>query len=72
MNGTRVVLLRVRERVLEVKLLTGTRAGAVDYIPRITLQSGDGQQRRHQLGAHAVPRPACVRHDDQQEPGADF
>jgi ATP-dependent exoDNAse (exonuclease V) alpha subunit len=42
-NGTRGVLTRIRNRVLEVRLITGEHAGEKIFIPRIRLQPIQGQ-----------------------------
>ena len=42
-NGSRGVLTRCRNRVLEVELLTGSHAGERIFIPRVCNQPTDGQ-----------------------------
>ena len=42
-NGSRGILTRWRNRVLEVKLLTGDHAGETVFIPRISNQPSDEQ-----------------------------
>jgi hypothetical protein len=41
-NGTRMVLLDIRPRVLKCRILGGDHAGKVVFIPRITLEPSDG------------------------------
>jgi ATP-dependent DNA helicase PIF1 len=40
-NGSRGILTRYSNRVLEVKLLTGEHAGQTVFIPRITNEPSD-------------------------------
>ena len=42
-NGTRGILTRCRNRVLEVRLLTGQHAGELVFIPRVYNQPGEDQ-----------------------------
>jgi hypothetical protein len=42
-NGTRMILVRMSRRVLEVKLLGGEHDGQLALIPRITLAPAEGQ-----------------------------
>jgi ATP-dependent exoDNAse (exonuclease V) alpha subunit len=42
-NGSRGVITRMRNRVLEVRLITGDYAGQTVFIPRITLRPTDDQ-----------------------------
>jgi hypothetical protein len=42
-NGTRGILTRIRNRVLEIRLITGEHAGEKVFIPRIRLQPVEGQ-----------------------------
>jgi hypothetical protein len=42
-NGTRMILVRMSRRVLEVKLIGGEHDGQVALIPRITLSPTEGQ-----------------------------
>src|SRR6266478_1003982 len=42
-NGSRGVLTRCRNRVLEIRLLTGQHAGEIVFIPRIGNQPGDDE-----------------------------
>jgi len=42
-NGSRGVLTRCRNRVLEIRLLTGQHAGEIVFIPRIGNQPGDNE-----------------------------
>ena len=42
-NGTRGILTRCRNRVLEVRLLTGQHAGSLVFIPRVYNQPGEDQ-----------------------------
>jgi hypothetical protein len=42
-NGTRMVLVRMSRRVLEVKLIGGEHNGQLALIPRITLSPSEGQ-----------------------------
>ena len=42
-NGTRMVLVRMSRRILEVKLLGGEHDGQLALIPRITLAPAEGQ-----------------------------
>src|SRR6266446_6364904 len=42
-NGSRGVLTRSRNRVLEIRLLTGQHAGEIVFIPRIGNQPGDDE-----------------------------
>jgi PIF1-like helicase/Helitron helicase-like domain at N-terminus len=56
-NGTRGILTRMSNRVLEVRLLSGDHAGEHVFIPRITVSPSDAQLpfefRRHQY-------PVCL------------
>jgi ATP-dependent DNA helicase PIF1 len=38
-NGTRLIVTRMAERVIEAKILTGSHAGEIALIPRISLDS---------------------------------
>ncbi|QRV79981.1 ATP-dependent DNA helicase PIF1 [Ceratobasidium sp. AG-Ba] len=40
-NGTRAVVTHLGQRVIEVRLLTGSQAGSTVFIPRITLSSSE-------------------------------
>jgi hypothetical protein len=42
-NGTRMVLIRVRMRVLECRILGGVHAGKIAFIPRLTMETSDEQ-----------------------------
>ena len=42
-NGTRLRLVRMKNRVLEVRIITGPHAGETDFIPRITIAASDGE-----------------------------
>lgn len=42
-NGTRMVLIRMSRRVLEVRLIGGEHDGELAFIPRITLAPAEGQ-----------------------------
>jgi PIF1-like helicase/Helicase len=56
-NGTRGIVTRMSNRILEIKLLSGDHAGEHVFIPRITLNPSDTQLpfefRRHQF-------PVCL------------
>ena len=41
-NGTRLQLVRMQNRVLEVRIITGPCAGKIAFIPRITISPSDG------------------------------
>ena len=41
MNGSRMKVLQMMDRVIEVRLLTGANAGSVHFIPRIKLMPSD-------------------------------
>ena len=41
-NGTRLQLVRMQNRLLEVRIITGPCAGEIAFIPRITISPSDG------------------------------
>ena len=41
-NGTRLIVTKLRERVIEAMILSGTRAGQTAFIPQLTLLTSQG------------------------------
>ena len=55
-NETRLQLVRMQNRVLEVRIITGPCAGGIAFIPRITISPSDGdlpfELHRRQFPVH--------------------
>jgi hypothetical protein len=39
-NGTRMEIINMHKNILECKIITGSREGEIEFIPRITLEKG--------------------------------
>ena len=46
-NGTRLIIMRMAEQVIEAKILTGSHAGETVFIPRISLDSNQSSTKLH-------------------------
>lgn len=72
-NGTRMILNKIQNRVLECRILGGKHAGNIVFIPRITLKPSNEDlpiplSRRQSSSAcichdyQQIPRPVCGRY----------
>lgn len=53
-NGTRLEIIGMHKKFLECKIITGTKSGCIEYLPRITLHKTDEYPfvlSRHQFPA---------------------
>jgi hypothetical protein len=69
-NGTRLIVVKLMQHIIDVEIATGSDKGRRVFIPRLSITPFDEKDAFYSPST-VVPVPARICHDYQQGPGAD-